>query len=256
MPVSKTKTALIGLGVSFLLSPLCATTAMAECANHPGQARPRVCDEFYYSDAVFEGTVVSTRQVPTAPADPANIMGWVYTLEINKAYRGLEQRTVEIYAGNDTSGVPLQHGHTYILFVKKNPQGYLAPNSCGSTSEMSKANETMAFLKKLMEDRKTSNRGEIGGRVFAVAAGEISLSDQPAPGIKVIAHAGDKTFQDITDAKGQFHIGVPVGKYTVTTESNAWTVTPYALSYAKPDNIVIENAGCADLDMLAVPKAK
>ena len=248
------KSAVISFGVVAGFSAFMSSPARADCTNHPGQQRPRVCAEFYYSDAVFEGTVVSTRQVPEEPSTPANIMGWFYTLEITKAYRGLAQRTVEIYAGNDPTGIPLLHGHNYILFTKKDSNGMLAANSCGSTGEISKSTETMTFLNKLMEDRKISTRGEIGGRIVAVEPGTISLSNDPAPSIRVSARAGDKTFTDITDGQGWFHISVPAGKYKVAAESTTWTVTPYTLSYTKPDNVTVENAGCADLEFLAEPK--
>ena len=208
------------------------------------QPHPRVCAEFFRSDAVFVGTVISVRNWPVGQAGPG---GWLYRLEIKKSYRGPSQRVIEVFTGNDTGQFPLEKGQTYLVFAYKE-DGILSIDNCGNSEEFSKAADIIQQIEKLVVNMKSASGGDIGGRVV------VSQKDVSARGITVTAKGGGKTYTSITNDEGWFHIHVPPGKYVVWPETSQWTVTPYDLSYDNEDHVSIEPGSCAELQFLASPK--
>jgi len=205
---------------------------------------PRVCAEFFHSDAVFTGTVISVREWPTGKAGPG---GWFYRLKIAKSYRGPSQGVIEVFTGNDTGRFPLEKGQAYLVFAYKQ-KGILNIDNCGNSGELSKAGETVQKVESLVADMKSASGGDIGGRVV------VSQKDASVRGITVTAKNGGKTYTGVTDDEGWFHIHVPPGKYVVWPETSQWIVTPYELSYDNEDHVSIEPGSCAELQFLASPK--
>jgi hypothetical protein len=205
---------------------------------------PRVCAEFFHSDAVFIGTVISVREWPKGEASPE---GWFYRLKLTKSYRGPTRDVIEVFTGNDTGGFPLEKGKTYLIFAYKQ-KGILNVDNCGNSAELSKASETIGQIESLLGNMKSASGGDIGGRVV------ISQKDAHAGGITVTARGGGKTYTGVTDDGGWFHIHVPPGKYVVWPETSRWIVTPYDLSYDNEDHVSIEPGSCAELQFLASPK--
>ena len=205
---------------------------------------PRVCAEFFHSDAVFTGTVVSVQEWPKPEASPG---GWFYRLKLTKSYRGPSPDLVEIFTGNDTGRFPLEKGKSYLIFAYKN-NGVLNIDNCGNSGELSKAGEAIQQIESLVSNMKSASDGDIGGRVV------VGQKDASAAGITVTAKGGGKTYTGVTDEEGWFHIHVPAGKYVVWPETTQWIVTPYDLSYDNEDHVSIEPGSCAELQFLASPK--
>jgi len=205
---------------------------------------PRACSEFFHSDAVFTGTVISVREWPRGQASPE---GWFYRLKVTKSYRGPSQDVIEIFTGNDTGRFPLEKGQAYLIFAH-NENKNLNIDNCGNSAELSKAGETIRQIESLVANMKTASGGDIDGRVVA------STKDASARGITVTAKGSGKTYTSVTDDEGWFHIHVPPGKYVVWPATSQWVVTPYELSYDNEDHVSIEPGGCAELQFLASPK--
>ena len=213
----------------------------------------RVCTEFYRSEAVIAGKILSVRQFPQTP-DPNNVEGWFYQFQIDRTYWGKPQGTIEIYTGNDETHFPLEVGHSYLLFVNKNAQGRIAPEACGNSAEIGKADATLKAIDTILADDKSSAGASIGGRVNLPVAGSQAMSDAVVPGVTIIAHGFGRDFTAKTDKEGRFDIHVPAGSYNVIGESEGWNLVPYALSYMHADNFALRDGGCADLQFLAEPK--
>lgn len=203
-----------------------------------------MCAEFFHSDAVFTGTVVSVQKWPKREASPE---GWLYRLQLIKSYRGPSAGPIEIFTGNDTSAFPLQKGLTYVVFAYKK-DGILNIDNCGNSAELSKAGEAIQQIENLVGNMKSASGGDIGGRIV------VSQINVSASGIAVMAKGGGKTYTAITDQEGRFHIRVPPGKYIVWPETSRWIVTPYELSYDNEDHVSIEPGSCAELQFLASPR--
>lgn len=213
----------------------------------------RVCTEFYRSDAVIVGKVLSERKFPDTP-DPNNIEGWIYKFQIDKTYWGKPQGTIELYTGNDETHFPMEVGRSYLLFVSKNAQGRVAPDTCGNSAELSKADAALKAIDKILAGDKSSAGASIGGRVNLPVAGSQAMSDAVVPGVAITAHGFGRDFTVKTDKEGRFDIHVPPGSYSVTGESEGWNLVPYALSYMKADNFAVRDGSCADFQFLAEPK--
>jgi hypothetical protein len=203
-----------------------------------------VCTEFFRSEVVLTGTVVSVREWPTAGA---NREGWFYRVRVTRSYRGAARRFVEVFTGDDSARLPLVNGHSYLLFARKY-EGRLTIDNCGNSVELSEAVESIHQIETVLENMKSASGGDIGGRIL------VGPGDARPAGIKVTAKRGNKKYTDITDETGSFRIHVPPGRYTVWPETSEWTVTPHDLSYDNEDHVVVARGGCAELQFMATPK--
>jgi hypothetical protein len=214
----------------------------------------RVCTEFLHSETIVTAKILSMRKVPDTP-DPNNVEGWFYKIAIDKSYRGPKLPNDEIYTGNDETKFTMEVGKSYLLFINKNPQSRAAPDACGNSSEISKANDAVAAIDKIVKAAASGGGGDIGGRVMLPIAGSQAISDSGAPGISLTIQNYVGRDQTVTtDDNGRFDARVPAGHYTVVGASDKWAVVPYALSYMKPVDFELPDGACADLMFLAQPK--
>jgi hypothetical protein len=234
---------------SFLV--LAAGQAQAVCM----QPQPvRVCTEFFHSENVIVAKILSVRKIPDTP-DPNNVEGWFYKIAVDKSYRGPKLAADEIYTGNDETKFTMEVGKSYLLFINKNQQARAAPDNCGNSSELSKADTSIKAIDAILKAAASGGGADIGGRVMLPLAGSQAISDAGAPGVglKVENYVGrDQTVS--TDQQGHFDIHVPAGHYTVEGASETWNLAPYALSYMKPADFELPDGSCADLVFLAQPK--
>jgi len=214
----------------------------------------RACTEFFHSETVVVAKILSVRRIPDTP-DPNNVEGWFYKIAVDKSYRGPKIPNDEIYTGNDETKFTMEVGKSYLLFINKNAQSRPAPDTCGNSAELAKANDTIAAIDKLLKAAGSGGGGDIGGRVMLPIAGSQAMSESGAPGIPVTIQNYVGRDQTVTtDQSGRFDAHVPAGHYTVIGASDKWDVVPYALSYMKPTDFELPDGSCADLVFLAQPK--
>jgi hypothetical protein len=230
---------------SFLVLTLFAAYTGAACAVCLAP-QPRVCAEFFRSDRVFVGKVTAVKEVPDAGD---TIGGWTYRLAVTKMYRGPGSKFIDVFTENSSGRYPLEIGHTYLLFASSH-QGRLWIGSCGNSAEITSADEKIRQIEKVIKDMKSVPGGNIRGRVVEAPP----AADKGIEGIPVVAHAKGKQYSAVTDQEGWFHIEVPAGTYSITSQSSKWDVAEYDLSYDRADKFVIYRGGCAELQFLATPK--
>jgi hypothetical protein len=210
---------------------LAASSSHAACPL----PHPKVCAEFYKSEAVVIGTVASEEVV-----DMGDVDGWVYRLNVTRVFRGAATDELSVFTENASARLPLRVGGTYLLFVHEY-EGILEITSCGNSVPVSEAAEK---IKELEEIAKASN-GTIEGRV---------VSYLPAPrggwkgleAVRVVATGENGVYSVVTDRDGWFHITVPTGTYRARAEGPPPTVC-LDLSYDDSDDLVIEKGGCGQL---------
>src|SRR5258707_9982506 len=127
---------------------LTCTPADAVCP----QPNPRICAEFFHSDAVLTGTIISVRNGPKQETNPD---GWFYRVKVTRSYRGPYGDTVEIFTGNYSGRFPLQEGHTYLLFAYKE-EGILKIDNCGNSAELSEAGEKISQIENVLASMKSA----------------------------------------------------------------------------------------------------
>lgn len=207
---------------------------------------PRVCTEFFRANAVFVGTVTSI--VEKQDADGFTD-GWVYSLQVDKDYRGAEHSPIEVFSPNDSGRFPMQKGRTYVLFPIRSDETFQI-YGCGNSSEVTDAKDTLNQLGQIVKKMRTDSGGDIGGQINSGTG-----SGHGVGGIRVTARGNGRTYSTVTNSKGKFHIRVPAGSYTIHAKADKWAVNPEDISYESPEHVEIYNAGCADLVFSASPHA-
>lgn len=218
----------------------CGIPAVAVC---PAPHSPRVCTEFFISDATFVGTVTSSHYLTRGLAghDP----GWSYELKVTKVYRGLAAPIIRVFTENNSGRFPLELGHEYLLFADKDAAQWNI-DGCGNSAELSQADTVVHQIKQVLQNMNSASGGDIAGQIAKEYVGAEGVS-----GISVAARTTRKSYTGVTGIDGQFHIHVPAGEYSVIPESSNWIVSIYDLSYQQPDKVLIVNGGCADLQFVA-----
>ena len=208
------------------------------------QPEPTVRCEFLNSAAVFVGTVISTRDEPAPSTRPDDNDGWIYTLTVQRRFRGAFSNTIEVYTENASARFPLDNGKQYLLFAFRY-RGRLQIVGCGNSALFSGARKSIEVLEKI----KIPEDAEIEGR--------ISFSGMPdtgahAAGIVIIIKGDGGTFRAVTDSDGWFHLHVPPGKYSaIVRNAHGMTASSYDVSYDNPDHFVARKGHCAGLQFLA-----
>ena len=195
---------------------------------------PKVCAEFFKSDAVFVGTVLSEQT--NVGEYPASITGWTYRLRVERVFRGPSLKAIAVFTANDSVRLRMDVGHQYLLFADhQNGQWVIA--DCGNSGLLS---NSATKIRQIEETRKASI-GRIEGRVGLYKG---------VGGVQVVARGSGKTFAAVTDQDGWFRLKVPPGKYSAQVE--APRVYGFDLSYDDPSDFLVPKGGCAQLQFVAV----
>jgi hypothetical protein len=206
------------------------------------QPQPTVSCEFLNSSAVFVGTVTSTRDEPAMSRGDVSPDGWLYTLSVQKMFRGPNSKTIEVYTENANARFPLRVGNQYLLFANKF-HGRFEITSCGNSASISDAKESVAALERLVIP------------VDALIEGHISFSrkDRGAHtnNVVVVIQGNGGTFKAISDSEGWFHLHVPPGKYSATIQQTAGpTFIPSNDSVDNPEHFIARRGRCSGLQFL------
>jgi hypothetical protein len=95
----------------------------------------RANGEYFKSDFVFVGTVLSVRKKPDTDRD---IGGWFYQLQIERIFRGKPPDNLQVYTEDSDIRFPLQKNQKYLLFAYRK-RGRLEIDSCGNSALLSEA---------------------------------------------------------------------------------------------------------------------
>ena len=206
--------------------------------------QPRfVCGEYFASQLVVEATLAKTQTILEG-SDPDDILAHVYSLRVEKVFRGKNTDQIRVYEGNDSGRAPFSwlNGTSYLLFLFYSPQdGAWALDGCGNSAPLEKAGRSL-------EEIHAIQIAHDGGKIL----GNVSRQGTSIPlaGVKVTAHGNKGTFQGKTDAKGAFQLEVPDGTYSVDAVSPGLSFEKYDISYDDPGKVRIEPGGCAQIQFV------
>lgn len=221
-----------------LMLTLLAGPAEARC-NVP---RPRlVCAEYFQSKAVV---IARLNGVTPVKDDYDELTGTYYSMTVEQLLRGQVARTFRIYQANDPSRtkVDWKTGGSYVLFLRQQTgNGSWTIDGCGNSGPSDSKQSALDQIDML---DPTSNRAKIQG-----AVGEISFAF-PLAGVQVEATGPGGVITAETDAVGKFEMRVAPGKYQVRALSPGKTFVADEFSYENPDNLVLENSGCAQVQFV------
>ena len=214
------------------------------CLAYCNQPEPTVACQFLNSDAVFIGTVFATREEPQRAKDDASADGWIYTLTVERLFRGPGSKTIEVYTENASARFPLDNGKQYLLFASRY-HGRFEIVGCGNLALVSDAKKSIQELEKMKIPEDAVIEGRIG-------FGEIPDAVGHKPRMVIIVSGDGGTFKRVSDSDGWFHLHVPPGKYSARVQkTRGLTATPFDLSYDNPDHFVARKGHCSGLQFHA-----
>jgi hypothetical protein len=225
--------------IAILLNATWGSHASAACLV----PHPRVCAEFFSSDAVFVGKVISIRTVPES--GNSGFDEWIYQLKVQKVFRGQMPKVTEVRTENASGRFPLVSGKTYLLFARTE-QGHLQITNCGNSSAITDGKKALADLKTITTERRTG--GTIEGQVVEQSTW------RPLHGIQISVLGPNQNFSGVTEIDGWFRIAVPSGQYRVRTESDRWSITAFDMSWDNPEKVEIRDRQCGLVQFIATPK--
>lgn len=223
-------------------SLLMAGPAMAVC-NVP---QPRlVCAEYFASGVVVEATLVGTK-ADRGKEDPEGALGYVCSLRADRVLHGHIAARFRVYEGNDSGRAAFawKAGRKYLLFLFYSVDyKSWALDGCGNSGPLAPAKAVLAQIDAIYEHRE-------GGIIHGVVTQQ--MLSFPILGVRVEARGTSGRYIATTNAKGEFRIEVPAGRYTVRAIRAGVSFQTSELSYEDPDNVRIEPGGCVQVQFASV----
>ncbi len=225
-----------------LLLVLLGSQAGALC-NVP---RPRlICAEYFHSKAVVIAKLTGVTPVKHSYDD---LTGTYYSMTIEQTLRGEASRLFRVYVASDSArkAFDWKQGASYLLFLQRQTDNDAwVIDGCGNSGP---TDSKQSALDQVDMIDHNSNRAKIQG-----AVGGISYAF-PLEGVQVEATGPGGVITAETNAAGKFEMRVTPGKYQVTALSPGKTFVAADFSYENPDDVVLENGGCAQVQFVEAAK--
>jgi len=215
--------------------------------GHCAQPHPPICAEFFHRDAIFVGTVISSRHRSNGE-DP----GWFYALKVNRVFRGVLPPVAKVFTEQSSGQFPLKMHQSYLLFADSTKPDGLEIDNCGNSTELVGASKEIHQLEEVLSRAKAEEDGYVAGNVMRWDRG----SNTPIERASITVRGKGRTYNAVTGKDGWFRVGLPVGKYVVTAKSSEWSIVPYDLSFDDPDDLVIHAGGCAAVEFGGVSRLR
>ena len=136
-------------GITFTFSAvlIAGISVQAVCLN----GHPSVAKEYQTAKAVAVARVVSQREVPET-SDGFYYEGTMYTVQIDRIFRGNFGPEAEIFSENSSGRFPMVVGSVYLLFMDE-PHNRLVVDYCGNSGILSKRVKELREVERLARKR-------------------------------------------------------------------------------------------------------
>ena len=180
---------------------------------------------------IFLGTVVQGLQPP------------LFLMRIDKAYKGVSQKTLVLYDSLMCDGPDLRVGEQYLMYTEDDGSGYIPSRGCTRSRNVKYAAEDLKFLNGLSSAPPT---GTIFGQATVNSGGMFSKGE-PAAGVRVEISGGGETLATRTDGDGRYSFaGLKPGVYSANGVQ-----TGFRMSESESDDpVAVEPRACAELDVV------
>jgi hypothetical protein len=102
--------------------------------------------EYQSSSSVITGRVLAA--VPVPPAGPLD-EGTVYTIRIDRTFKGAKHRTSKVMSQNDSGRFPMDVGKDYLLFLDLATNGPTLIDSCGNSALVTESASVIKSVEKM-----------------------------------------------------------------------------------------------------------
>jgi hypothetical protein len=200
-PGRKNSQALVLIVVAAVhLGHVLPSLAGCECAQPPPP-----CAAYAGTDLIFLGTVTELGK---------GQQSGIARMRIDKAYKGVKEKTVNLFDDGMCDGPHLEVGEQYLMYTSDTGTGYLPARGCTRSRHVRYAKEDLAFLNGLSKAPPTS---KVFGLVTTVRWGSMFKEGEPAAGVAVEVEGQGKKRRGTTDQQGRYSFsGLMPGSYRVT----------------------------------------
>src|SRR5262245_41907120 len=182
------------------------------------------CQEYWRSDAVFSGTVVSQRVIEEREGG-SDDTSWktIVHFKIEQAFKGISGEFVEVVTGisGGDCGYQFKTGKRYIVYAVLRTGGkrYWYTGICQRIMPIEKAEEDLAYFQALPKvGSGTSIFGSITQVYMKLQNRDESIRNS-LQNIRITADSPSSHFEALTDKDGRYQItGLPPGRYKVQAE--------------------------------------
>ena len=201
-----------------------------ECAPPPPP-----CAAYTETELIFLGTVTELGKGQEAG---------VARMRIDKTYKGVAKRTVNLLDDGMCDGPHLEVGQQYLMYTYDNGTGYLPARGCTRSRHVRFAKEDLVFLNALSKAPATSR---VLGQVSTLRSGVVSEEGEPAAGASVEIEGEGQRRKGTTDQHGRYSFsGLKPGSYRVTAMLPGFTQR----EDANDDSVDVIARGCEVLDVV------
>lgn len=214
---------------------LLARPAIAVCSV----PQPRlVCAEYFSSTVVVEATLVKVKTVGDEDA-------YVYSLHADRVIRGDIAGIFRVYEGNDSGRASFgwKTGQKYLLFLFY--EGSVKSwelDGCGNSGPLSRAKTVLEQIDAI----HTHHDGGVIHGAISTQGLAFSISE-----VRIEARAKNGLYVAKTNAKGEFEIKVPAGRYALHALKTGLSFETADFSYENPRALHVEPGGCVQVELVA-----
>ncbi len=166
-----------------------------------------------------------------------------FRMRIDKAYKGLKEKSVLLYDDGMCDGPSLHVGEQYLMYTHDDGFGFLPARGCTRSRSVRYAKEDLAFLNSLSKAPPTS---KVFGQVTTTRLGSIDEEGKPAPRVVVEIRGVGKARKSTTDLAGRYSFsGLAPGFYSVNA-----ILTGFTQSALDDDPVEVIARGCEVVDVV------
>jgi hypothetical protein len=238
-------TLLSSISIIFFLLLAAAPSCSAVCP-YPW---PKPNAEFFHSNIVFTGTVLSQRRVNRGTIEGEEDVSEIYyRIRIHRIFRGQVSNVLQVYSSVDSVGMYLDTGKEYLLFAFKwFSHKALRISSCGNSAPFDKAADAIRQLERIPN---AGNFGDIEGELRGYG------SDASDPELHIVIRNSERKFVTKVDNRGQFHLRVPPGDYSLRVQSEKFRAEPFEFTFDDPARFSVHRGGLVQMALELFPKKR
>ncbi|MGO9094897.1 MAG: collagen binding domain-containing protein [Bryobacteraceae bacterium] len=164
-------------------------------------------------------------------------------MRIDRAYKGISEKTVALFDDGMCDGPSLRVGEQYLMYTHPVGEGYLAVRGCTRSRHVTDADEDLKYLNGRSTAPPTAT---ILGQV-TIRPDVIGSPDQPASGVLVEIQGERRARTTTTDSQGRYTFdGLKPGRYSVSARQPG-----FSMSRGESDEPYdVEARGCGVMDVV------
>ncbi|MGA2272991.1 MAG: carboxypeptidase-like regulatory domain-containing protein [Bryobacteraceae bacterium] len=175
--------------------------------------------------------------------------GWIQEarMRIDRAYKGVSEKTLILFDNGMCNGPVLEVGEQYLMYTHRIGRGLPVPSrGCSRSRNVKDAEEDLKYLNGLGTAAPT---GTIYGQV-SVRSDGIGEKDQPAPGAVVEIRGAKKTLTTAADGEGHYSFdGLKPARYGFNVTKPGFRALDFLSRQFYGPPYAVEARSCLVVDM-------